>query len=91
MDQIFVHSHARKHGITKDQIIHAWTNAIEVARREGKDGSIDYVAIGFDQNGKAIEMTAARNAVGFLVYHANTPPTARALRELGLSGGSHGR
>ena len=28
---------------------------------------------------------------GVLIFHANTPPTARAYKELGLTGGAHGR
>jgi hypothetical protein len=86
MEGIFVHSHATRHGLTTDQIRHAWENAIEVARRENEDDTVDYVAIGFDQDGRPIEMTAARNAAGFLIYHANTPLTPQAFRELGLTG-----
>ena len=85
MDQVFIHPHATKHGLTEEQILHAWVNAVEVARREGDDGIIDYVAIGFDQNGRPIEMTANWNVAGFLIYHANTPPTARTFSELGLT------
>jgi hypothetical protein len=31
-------------------------------------------------------MTARRKPYGLLVYHANTPPTPRTFRELGLIG-----
>ena len=85
MEQVYVHPHATKHGLAKEQILHAWKNAVEVARREGNDGVNDYVAIGFDQSGRPIEMTARWSLVGFLIYHANTPPTPRAFRELGLT------
>ena len=85
MDQVFIHPHATRHGLTEEQILHAWRNAVEVVRREGDDGVVDYVAIGFDQDGHPIEMTADWKLAGYLIYHANTPPTPRAFRELGLT------
>ena len=50
------------------------------------DEVVDYVAIGFDMSGCPIEMTAREKGFGILIFHANTPPTPRALRELGLTG-----
>ena len=86
MEKVFIHPNATKHGLAEEQILHAWYNAIEVVRRDRHDGLIDYVAIGFEQNGRPIEMTARRKPAGFLIYHANTPPTLRAFKELGLTG-----
>ncbi|MDR3053341.1 MAG: hypothetical protein LBU48_05730 [Coriobacteriales bacterium] len=86
MDRILVFEHALKHGLTEDQILHAWRNAFETATINRIDGAIDQVAIGFDQNGRAIEMTARLKPFGLLIYHANTPPTPRTLKELGLTG-----
>ena len=50
-----------------------------------------FVSIGFDQHGRAIEMTGRKKPFGVLIFHANTPPTTRALKELGLGGDGHGR
>ena len=50
----------------------------------------DFVSIGFDQHGRAIEMTGRKKPFGVLIFHANTPPTTRALKELGLGGDGHG-
>ena len=86
MYDIVVSSHALKHGISEEQIIHAWRYAVVCARRECANGSVDYVAIGFDQNGRPIEMTGREKTFGILIYHSNTPPTPRALKELGLTG-----
>ena len=86
MEQVFIHPNATKHGLSKEQILHAWKNAVAVARRDADDGFVDYVAIGFDQNGRPIEMTADWKPKRFLIYHANTPPTPRAFRELRLTG-----
>ena len=86
MEQIYIHPHATKPGLSNEQLLHAWKNAIEVGRRDRHDGLCDYVATGFDQGGRPLEMTARRKSAGFLIYHANTPPTPRALKELGLTG-----
>ena len=86
MEQVYIHPHATKHGLSKEQIRHAWENAVEVARRDRSDGITDYVAIGFDQSGRPLEMTARRKRAGFLIYHAKTPPTPRTFKELGLAG-----
>ena len=86
MDDIVVYEHALKHGLTEEQICHAWKNAVVCARIERMNEVVDYVAIGFDTNGRPIEMTAREKEFGILIYHANTPPIPRALRELGLTG-----
>lgn len=91
MNALFVHEHALVHGLSEKQVLHAWQHAVAVARRGCESGEVDFVAIGFDQHGRAIEMTGRKKAFGVLIFHANTPPTARALRELGLEGGGHGR
>jgi hypothetical protein len=85
MDNILVYEHAFKHGITETQIKHAWRNAVAVARIDREDGATDYVAIGFDQSGRAIELVGREKPFGMLIYHANTPPTPRAFRDLGLA------
>jgi len=86
MDDIVVYECALKHGLTEEQICHAWKNAVVCARIKRKNEVVDYVAIGFDMNGRPIEMTAREKEFGVLIYHANTPPTPRAFRELGLTG-----
>lgn len=85
MDVVLIYEHALKHGLKEEQILHAWRDAIETARIERDGGAVDYVAVGFDQGGRAIEMTGRLKAFGILVYHANTPPTPRTLTELGLT------
>lgn len=91
MSALIVHEHALIHGLSENQVLHAWKNAISVARRGCESGEVDFVAIGFDQRGRLIEMVGRKKSFGVLIFHANTPPTARAFRELGLNGGSHGR
>ena len=72
MNEVFVHEHALMHGLSEEQVLHAWRNAV------------------FDQHGRAIEMTGRIKSFGVLIFHANTPSTTRALKELGLGGGDHG-
>ena len=42
-------------------------------------------------HGRSIEVVGRKKPFGVLIFHANTPPTARAYKELGLTGGAHGR
>lgn len=85
MDTVLVMERALKHGLSEKQVLQAWENHIDqVLRIERDDGLIDYKTIGFASDGRAIELTARVKSFGFLIYHANTPPTERAFRELGL-------
>ena len=76
---------ALKHGLSEEQICHAWRNAVDFLAITAEDGGTIIKAIGFDASGRGIEITARMKPFGALVYHANTPPTQRALREFGLS------
>ena len=60
----------------------AWENHVRMTRRYGLDDQA--IAIGFDPKGRAVEMVAKIVGDDVLIYHALTPPTANALRELGL-------
>ena len=63
-------------------VLAAWKNAIASTQRTRKNPN-EYVAIGFDGNGRLVEMVATRLADGnWLIYHAMTPPSANTLKEL---------
>ena len=86
MFQVFVDDRvpARHLDVSKQDAIDAWYDCVKSAPRLGKDPG-EYLAIGFDRKGRQIELVAVRNADGdFLIYHAMTPPSANARRELGL-------
>jgi hypothetical protein len=87
METTFVHSCIRsQHPEIRDQdVIAAWNGSIARARRERTDRNL-YVAVGFDANGRLIEMVAVEKNGGFLIYHALTPPMKKTLRELDLLG-----
>lgn len=85
---VLVMERAKKHGLSEGQILQAWENHIGVVLRiERDDGLVDHKTIGFSNDGKVIELTARMKAFGFLIYHANTPPSERALREFGFEKG----
>jgi hypothetical protein len=70
-----------------EDIVTAWENSIASAPRIG-DNHEEYLAIGFDGNGRLLETVAVRSAAGtWLIYHAMTPPAKRTLKELGLERG----
>lgn len=67
-------------------VAQAWNFPLASAVRHG--GAFDdCVVVGADGCGRLIEMIAVREEGGWLVCHANTPPTKRVLSELGLRGG----
>ncbi len=81
-----IHDHATKHGLTDEQIEHAWRNAVDYIIVEGPDSIVDLKVIGFDTQGRGIEITAAiKGNECALIYHANSPISHRALVEFGLA------
>lgn len=82
MDELIIHPHALKHGLSVRQIVEAWQDPLG-ERRPGDDTY--WVAIGFDLKGNGIELIAAQAADGsYLIFHANSPISASIQRELGL-------
>lgn len=65
----------------------AWENALVSAPRIGKDPN-QYIALGFDNAGRLLEVVAVRLANGdWLIYHAMTPPSRKTYFELGIERG----
>lgn len=79
--ELVIMERALKHGLSPEQIAHAWRNAVDFLRIDLEDGGTLIKALGFDLAGRGIEISAREKSFGMLIYHANTPPTARALRE----------
>ena len=82
MNQVVVHPRVmdRHPELSEDDVIAAWESYVRMTRR----GDDQVIAIGFDNDGRAIEMVAKETNGDYLVYHAMTPPTVNALRELGM-------
>ena len=82
---IYVHNRicAQHPDLAKDDVAFAWSNAFVSRPRLDKDPR-EHLALGFDQNGRLLEMVGIRGAEGdWLVYRALTPATKKARRELG--------
>ena len=70
--------------ISQEDVKAAWKSCIRSIPRIGKNPD-EYLAIGTDRQGRLIELVAIRNEEGdWLIYHAMTPPTDNAKRELGM-------
>ena len=85
-EKILIYEHALKHGLSEEEIIQAWRNKVCWVEIERDNEEHDIVSIGFDTHGRPVEMTGRIKDFGILIYHANTPPTPRAYKELGLRG-----
>jgi hypothetical protein len=71
--------------LSEKDVLDAWRNCIRSVPRQEKV-SLDYIALGADSKGRLIEMIALCSPEGdWLIYHAMTPPTKKALVELGMS------
>ena len=83
MNQVVVHPRVmdRHPELSEDDVIAAWNGYVRMMRREADQ----VIAIGFDGNGRAVEMVTKESDGDFLIYHAITPPTINALRELGMT------
>lgn len=66
--------------LDEQDVREAWECYVRMARRSNDQ----VIAIGFDGKGRAVEMVAKEAGGDYLVYHAMTPPTVNALRELGM-------
>lgn len=82
--QVHPRVHERHPELYEEDVIHAWENAIISAPRLEKNPN-EYIALGFDQAGRLIEMAAVRFDRGdWVIFHATTPPSDKTYRELRL-------
>ena len=85
--KIIVHERVmeRHPEIGEDDVIAAWKSRVKCQVRIGP-WPPQYAAVGFDGNGRAIEMAAVYDLSEdtVLVFHADTPPKKSMRRELGI-------
>lgn len=83
MDELIIDEHALKHGLEPEDIEYAWYNFVaKVYRGAPNEGEV--IAVGYDGKGRFLEMVGAVRSFGVVIFHALTPPTHSALRELGM-------
>ena len=71
--------------LTDNDVLHAWHSCVRSVPRLDRDGD-EYIAVGMDAHGRLLEMIARRTTSGlFVIFHAFTPPTRKALVELGMT------
>ena len=84
MQEIYLHPHAFKHGLTEEEIREAWENFVAKAHRTASR-SEQIVCVGFsEKQGREIQMIAVENADVIMIYHAMTPAQESVLKELGI-------
>ena len=86
MAKLIVHERvtARHPELTEEDVRSAWEGALTSTPRIHKNPS-EYVALGFDGNGRLLELVAARLDGGdWLIFHAMTPPSDKTFKELGI-------
>ena len=83
MDEVKVAKRIRQRHpeLSEDDVRAAWNNTIRWSVRPQRND--EYVAVGFDNSGRLIEMVALRLSIdSWFIYHAQTPPTQRTFKEL---------
>lgn len=84
-DTTTIHSriHERHPEISDDDVRFAWSHySIGAVRVPGERE----VRLGFDTQGRQLEMVGVLTVDGWLVYHAMTPPSKKTLREVEAAG-----
>lgn len=67
-----IHPNAKKH-LTEKQVLSAWLAVTECIRREPKDESPRWLAIGWLSDGRSVELVAVELVRGLLIIHALSP------------------
>ena len=71
--------------LSKADVVAAWMSRLRCQKRIGP-WPPQYVAIGFDRNGRSIEMVAVYDPAAdeTLIFHAKVPATKKIMHELGF-------
>ncbi|XCB29044.1 hypothetical protein RQN30_07085 [Arcanobacterium hippocoleae] len=72
--KIVIHPNALKHGLTREQILSAYSTGHNTAKLRSKDqGKYPprWASIGFDYEGRPIEIIFASGLEQHLIFHAN--------------------
>lgn len=89
MDKVYVHERVSKRhpDVSVQDVLTAWENCIRSRPRILKNPR-ECLAVGIDGRGRLIEMVAIADKEGdWLIYHAMTPLSENAKKELGFGRG----
>ena len=83
-EEVFVHNHAYKHGLDREDILHAWENAYASQPRTGP-WPPQYVSIGPDRHGRDVQIVSVwdDDDCRWVIFHAMLA-TSGVRRELGV-------
>lgn len=88
MDEVVVDPHALKHGLSEEEVHHAWCTPIACRQRGEECDPPTWVAIGVLPDGRMAELVALEDSQGrWHVFHAMVPPTKKFKRELSMARG----
>ena len=74
MDEVVVDPHALKHGLSEEEVRHAWCTPIACRQRGGECDPPTWVAIGVLPDGRMAELVALEDSQGrWHVFHAMVP------------------
>ena len=87
MTKIIVHARInKKHPeISEENVRVAFDTILASATRADREHD-EHIAIGCDDKGRLLELVYTQNEDGdYLIFHAFTPPTKKAMFELGIT------
>ena len=74
MDEVVVDPHALKHGLSEEEVRHAWCTPIACRQRGGECDPSTWVAIGVLPDERMAELVALEDSQGrWHVFHAMVP------------------
>jgi len=68
--------------LTEKDVREAWNNFLLSGTRTESKNFPEVVRIGYDKQGREIEMVGAQTDDAWLVFHAMTPASKKTIREL---------
>ena len=75
--------HALKHGLLEREVEYGWSSPLRCRRRHGADDPALWIAIGVLPDGRLVELVAFQDEdAHWCVFHAQSPPTKKFLKEL---------
>ena len=73
---------ARHSELLEEDVLVAWEGSQDMTLRMDGLSFPEYVCTGHDARGRHIEMVGVMTKDGWLIYHAQTSPTKKTLKEI---------